>query len=293
MEAMATIVSSLVIAFMYGWKLAVIIIGFLPVFIWTARFQARVFEERPKSEKVKTGHAGEVRGRAHVVIVYRFPPSHFLFHFLAPLPPLLPPPPNPTRSLGLSVCLSLSLCLSVCLCLSLSVCLCLSLSVSLSLSTSLSLSVCLCLSACLPACLPACLSVSVSLLLHLWFCESLFISSFLWCSLQYSPCLLLISLSFPSSRPVSALCVFSFWEQKYVSLSQRASEREREREGWVGGTFRQTDRLLLSFRRKVVNPCFVHIITNLSRMQALSLTNRAELSREMLNRSCSWASVGS
>ena len=115
MEAMATIVSSLVIAFMYGWKLAVIIIGFLPVLMWTARVQARVFEERPKSGKRKTGHAGEVRSRAHVVILYRFPPFSLL------VPPFLSTHPHPTRSLSLFLslsvcqCLSLSVCLSVCL----------------------------------------------------------------------------------------------------------------------------------------------------------------------------------
>ena len=63
LEAMATIVAALAIAFIYGWKLALVILAFLPVMVLAGKVQGRVLAGSAKSGKSYIQEAGKVRTR--------------------------------------------------------------------------------------------------------------------------------------------------------------------------------------------------------------------------------------
>lgn len=60
MEAFSTIVAALVIAFVYGWKLALLVLAFLPIMIAAGIVQGRVVGGSAKSEKSTLLEAGKV-----------------------------------------------------------------------------------------------------------------------------------------------------------------------------------------------------------------------------------------
>ena len=111
LEASATIVASLVIAFIYGWKLALVILAFLPVMVLAGKVQGRAVAGSAKSGKSHLQEVGKVR---KLVCVSLFGSAALSF-FVSSGP-----------SERLSVCMSV--CLPVCLSVSrMSVCFCLSL----------------------------------------------------------------------------------------------------------------------------------------------------------------------
>lgn len=60
MEVTCTIISAIVIAFFYGWKLSLLVLAFMPILITAGIVQGRVAEGNTKSEKSKVREAGKV-----------------------------------------------------------------------------------------------------------------------------------------------------------------------------------------------------------------------------------------
>ena len=61
LQAAATIIAALVIAFIYGWKLALVILAFLPIMVLSGKVQGKVIAGSAQSEKSHIQEAGKVR----------------------------------------------------------------------------------------------------------------------------------------------------------------------------------------------------------------------------------------
>ena len=64
MESMSTIAAGLTIAFVYGWKLTLVVLAFLPVIMVSGRVQGRVIAGSAKSGKSVLHEAGKVSSRS-------------------------------------------------------------------------------------------------------------------------------------------------------------------------------------------------------------------------------------
>jgi ABC-type bacteriocin/lantibiotic exporter with double-glycine peptidase domain len=60
MEAVSTLVAALVIAFVYSWKLTLVILCFLPVMVIAGKVQGSVVAGSATSEKTQLSEAGKV-----------------------------------------------------------------------------------------------------------------------------------------------------------------------------------------------------------------------------------------
>ena len=66
LQSMSTIVTALVIAFIFGWKLALVVLGFMPFLVVTGLLQGRMIKGLSESNI----HALEEGGRVTTCVAY-------------------------------------------------------------------------------------------------------------------------------------------------------------------------------------------------------------------------------